>query len=1050
MSSGEAERLVHPALEPAPGAPLDEARLSDRERLAVALQGAALLAHLERAGWRLVDGWRGARIGAGAVLRAVRAAPGRNRSPAPSTPAAMTALLRLLFGGGEGAVGRGQGRRVARQLAAEWRPGLSTTGGDAAVARILELAPFLWRREFGPARRSLAAEYVHDGRRELWLSGPAAARRRLAAQASDLSALAALLAGPEARSGWEGPAPGAAEDRLAEAWRLVERGKFGAALAAVAGWRAPEAAILRLHCQRWTAELGAARAGLRRLAAVRLTAAQLVAAAEAAVPVLCLSGDLEGARDWAQRALRGARGPLRCRALIQTALAAQYRRDFAAAEAALDGGRAALDDPDVGWRWRRARAMGLVGRGESATAAGELVQALRGARRRLGRADAASLWNDLALARVQSGDLAGAERACRLAVRLWGACEGPQRLTVALFNLAEIRLRRGRAAGAWEILERCLREDERSGNVLGLVHDAELVARYELLQGRPETALERCREALAGLERRHAEGPRGELTVLMARALGWLGRAEESAAALEAAPGAAAGAVLEPEELPGLLALAGRTDAALAAAAATPVATLWRAALGGESAAASEWSALRRLEPFAAARLVFDLELVAPGGAPAYWRRWAAAQLRRSGAIALAERLEASETGPWRALEAYASANPGGRQALAELFAGAGYPDVRLVARGVRGERVLVAGTGGDEELLAPLAHGTLELRAPLVDELLRALFALVRRDLGEAAESGEDAAGGPRHGGIVGQSPALLAAFDRVERLAAGELPVLILGETGTGKELVAQQVHRLSGRAAGPFLALNCAAFSETLLVSELFGHARGSFTGADRDRPGVFETARGGTVFLDEIGDLPAAAQGMLLRVLQEKEVRRVGESQSRQVDVRVIAATHRDLAEMVRRGGFRQDLYYRLKVATATLPPLRERGGDVALLARHFLVQRGRGARRLSPAALARLEGHDWPGNVRELRNVLEVAAALAPGALILPEHLDLPPLDAAGGGGYHRELETWRRDKLERALQASGGSYSEAARRLGVSRQFLSYAARQLGLRRPRR
>ena len=704
------------------------------------------------------------------------------------------------------------------------------------------------------------------------------------------------------------------------------------------GLREPEAAILRIHCQRWTADLGAARAGLRRLAALPLSAAQRVAAAEAAVPVLGISGDSSGARDWAQTALRGARGALRPRALIQVALAASYRRDFAAAEAALTAGRAALDDPAIAWRWRRVRAVELVGRGESAAAASELAQALRAARRDLARADAASLWNDLALARAQAGDLAGAERACRHAVRLWGGCEGPQRLTLALFNLAEIRLRRGRAAGAWEILERCLREDERSGNVLGLVRDAELVARYELLQGRPEIALERCREALAGLDRRQAEGPRGELTVLMARALGWLGRAEEAAAALQAAPGAALAATLEPDEIPALLALAGQPEAAREAAARTPLVALWREALGGEPATAADWGGLRRLEPFAAARLVFDLELVHPRGAPAYWLRWAAAQLRRAGATALAERLEAAETGPWRAIEAYSSAAPGERRALAELFAGAGYPEARLVVRGPGTEHVLVPGSGGEELLLAPLGDRELELAAPLVDGLLRALFALVRRDLGDAVATDETPQALGR-GGVVGESPALVAALERVERLAGGDLPVLILGETGTGKELVARLVHRRSRRAGASFLAVNCAAFSETLLVSELFGHARGSFTGADRDRPGIFETARGGTVMLDEIGDLPAAAQGMLLRVLQEKEVRRVGESQARQVDVRVVAATHRDLGEMVRRGSFRQDLYYRLKVATATLPPLRERGGDVLLLARHFLAQRG---------------------------------------------------------------------------------------------------------------
>jgi DNA-binding NtrC family response regulator len=281
-----------------------------------------------------------------------------------------------------------------------------------------------------------------------------------------------------------------------------------------------------------------------------------------------------------------------------------------------------------------------------------------------------------------------------------------------------------------------------------------------------------------------------------------------------------------------------------------------------------------------------------------------------------------------------------------------------------------------------------------------------------------------------------------------------MICGESGTGKELAARLVHRLSPRARAPFVAINCAALSETLLLSDLFGHVRGAFTGADRDRAGVFETAQGGTVFLDEIGDLPGSAQGMLLRVLQEGEVRRVGESLARKVDVRVVAATHRDLAAMVRAGSFREDLYYRLKVASLALPPLRERGDDLLLLARSVLARLApHGAPPvLSPAAQARLRGHSWPGNVRELANVLAVAAALADGGLILPEHLDLPPLPGRGGDDagegpseYHRRVDAFRRKLVADALAAAGGNRAEAARRLGLSRQALSYLARQLGL-----
>jgi DNA-binding NtrC family response regulator len=290
-----------------------------------------------------------------------------------------------------------------------------------------------------------------------------------------------------------------------------------------------------------------------------------------------------------------------------------------------------------------------------------------------------------------------------------------------------------------------------------------------------------------------------------------------------------------------------------------------------------------------------------------------------------------------------------------------------------------------------------------------------------------------------------MLRVLDAIERVAPASASVLIRGESGTGKELVARQVHRLSPRANGPFLPINCAALSESLLLEDLFGHAKGAFTGADRDRAGIFETARGGTVFLDEIGDLPLAAQGKLLRVLQEKEVRRLGESAPRSVDVRVVAATHRDLAAMVRDKSFREDLYYRLRVAVVELPPLRERGADVVLLAEHFLARTSRGKRpcRLSRPARERLLAHRWPGNVRELENVLEVAAAFAEGGTIEREHLQLPETGPAPAGSYHQQVETFRRRLVEEALRAAGGNRAEAARRLGLTRQALSYLTRQL-------
>jgi transcriptional regulator with GAF, ATPase, and Fis domain len=298
--------------------------------------------------------------------------------------------------------------------------------------------------------------------------------------------------------------------------------------------------------------------------------------------------------------------------------------------------------------------------------------------------------------------------------------------------------------------------------------------------------------------------------------------------------------------------------------------------------------------------------------------------------------------------------------------------------------------------------------------------------------------------GELVGESPALLAVIDRLDRLAPGDLPVLILGESGTGKELAARRLHRRSARAVRPFVAVNCAALSETLLLSDLFGHVRGAFTGADRDRKGVFETAHGGTVFLDEIGDLPLSAQGLLLRVLQEGEIRRLGESSSRRVDVRVIAATHRDLSRMIEEETFRRDLYFRLRVGCVEMPPLRERGEDALRIADRFLQTLAPPA-RLTREARARLLSHPWPGNVRELENVLAVAAALAEGRPIGIDHLELPDAEGVTRGTYHQQVEAFRRRLVAQALAECGGNQAGAAERLGISRQTVSYLVRQLGL-----
>src|SRR5215510_6466043 len=245
---------------------------------------------------------------------------------------------------------------------------------------------------------------------------------------------------------------------------------------------------------------------------------------------------------------------------------------------------------------------------------------------------------------------------------------------------------------------------------------------------------------------------------------------------------------------------------------------------------------------------------------------------------------------------------------------------------------------------------------------------------------------------GMVGTSQAMREVYDMVARVAPTTSTVLIQGETGTGKELIARAIHSTSRRGEHPFVTVDCSALAESLLESELFGHVKGAFTGAQTDKRGLIETAGGGTCFLDEIGEISSCVQAKLMRVLQEREVRRVGGTDTFKVDVRVIAATNKDLGALVAEGKFREDLFYRLSVVTITLPPLRERREDIPLLARHFLASyvavNERLAKSISPEAMALLVAYDWPGNVRELQHAIERAAALRSNPVLLPE--DLPP------------------------------------------------------------
>ena len=304
--------------------------------------------------------------------------------------------------------------------------------------------------------------------------------------------------------------------------------------------------------------------------------------------------------------------------------------------------------------------------------------------------------------------------------------------------------------------------------------------------------------------------------------------------------------------------------------------------------------------------------------------------------------------------------------------------------------------------------------------------------------------------------SPAL-----QLERFAKSSLTVLIQGETGSGKEVMAEEIHRLSPRASAPLLRLNCAAVSDTLMESELFGHERGAFTGAVAAKPGLLETANGGTVFLDEIGDMSLFLQAKLLRVLEERKVWRVGALKARPIDVRFIAATNRPLNALAAEGRFRQDLLFRLNAVTLSVPPLRERTHEIESFATKFIAEEcrtnGRDVLSLSGEALQALLHHDWPGNVRELRNVIGRAVAQSTGATIGEEHLGLPRPASSGGkapaavdGNLHAAVDALEEERIKRALEACNFNRTKTAEALGIARNTLASRMVRFGIQVPDR
>jgi len=319
----------------------------------------------------------------------------------------------------------------------------------------------------------------------------------------------------------------------------------------------------------------------------------------------------------------------------------------------------------------------------------------------------------------------------------------------------------------------------------------------------------------------------------------------------------------------------------------------------------------------------------------------------------------------------------------------------------------------------------------------------LLRREHGEMRAARDSA--GPQ---LIGASKPMQDLRDLARRVAPAEEVVLILGESGTGKELVARAIHAQGPRAAEPFLAVDCTTLSASVVESELFGHVKGAFTGAEAGRTGLFQAAGRGTIFLDEIGDFPVELQPRLLRALQEREVRPVGSNKPEKFQARVLAATHRDLAALVKAGKFREDLFWRINVVELRIPPLRERREDVLELARHFVRKYDasrEGARTIDAAAAKALEGHDWPGNVRELENTIRRMLVLYPDTMVVeglaPSSATAPPAPAAS-------MTDWEKTAIRSAIAASRGNMTQAARSLGVSKSTLYRKMKEYGLGEP--
>ncbi len=653
----------------------------------------------------------------------------------------------------------------------------------------------------------------------------------------------------------------------------------------------------------------------------------------------------------------------------------------------------------------------------------------------------ASLWNDLAIARVWKGDLEGARRAILHAVSLLKRCDGMRVYTLAIRNLAEIELRMGKLDRVFELLTRVIDFNNKQNNFLAVAQDNVLLAKWYFLMGETKEAINLLHKLL---KVKKADILKNEIYLHLARFYGLLGDRSNSSFYLEKI-NVSILSELEPEEIPALYSLAGKKRNIPFGELTGKVELIWRRTLAGFDSS----SLVRKLDihDFRKYRLVFDIFFTNRNSVKPDLVEEAISFFEKSGMPFFANRLRKRLAVGISVIEEILSKERMSVEKALEyirsLYEGKFFLKLKTPYRILEiGEKVLEP----EVKIETTLRNGTEVLFEYERDFSLAKILSYSIAKVLEVEENFSTSKGKVwfKKFGIVGSSTAIVNALKHVPTIAKADFPVLIIGETGTGKELIANAVYLLSRRKEKIYMVVNCATFTEDLVISELFGHRRGSFTGAVEDRRGVFESADGGTVFLDEIGDIPLKAQVALLRVLQNGELRRVGDSVIRKVDVRIIAATNKDLYSLVQEGKFREDLYYRIKCAVVKVPPLRARGDDVVEIARHFSFKDGYS---LTKKAEKKLLTYNWPGNIRELKMVIDLAKSLAysrGSKFIKPEDIVIDDGSEERRGNLHEIVDQFRRRVIRKYIENSS-SVSQAAKKLGISRQALFYLIKKYSI-----